>query len=248
MRKLSPIKAITHALNAVWSFRSVAWRIVAPWLPVIIALSVIEYLSGPPQEDAAGFGMGEFMQFASTAVALIIVSAMSVNWHRFILRDEPPHGMRLDGLMLRYAGMTILTMLPMLLPVLVMVFAIVFFPPLATVVGLPLLLATGALVTRLSIRLPAVALGERNFTFRDAWAASEGNFWSCLGVFLLNALILLAFLFVLSTVSSVLNAISPAFSMLVLVVAAGVLQLFYSLLNASILTSLYGYFVERRDF
>lgn len=249
MRKLSPIKAITHALNAVWSFRSIAWRIVLPWLPVIVALSVVEYLAGPPPEEAATtIGAGQFMQFISTAVALITVSAISVNWHRFILRDEAPQGLRLDGLMLRYAGTTILTMLPMVLPALVMVFSIVFFPPLATMVGVPLLLAVGAIVTRFSIKLPAVALGERNFTFRDAWAASEGNFWPCLGVFVLNALILLAFLFVLSTLSGILSVVSPALATLVLVVAAGAMQLLYSLLNASILTSLYGYFVERRDF
>lgn len=248
MRKLSPTKAITHALNSVWSYRQVATRIVVPWLPVIIMVSVIEYLSGPPEESAVSFGSAELIQIASTAVAIITVSAMSVNWHRFILRDEPPRGLRLDGLMLRYAGTTILTMLPMLLPAMLIVFGIVFFPPLATLAGIPLLLAVGAVVTRLSIKLPAVALGQQGFTFRDAWAASEGNFWPCLGVFVLNALILLGLLFVLSAVSTVLNTVNPALSMPVLVAAAGLLQLIYSLLNASILTSLYGYFVERRDF
>lgn len=248
MRKLIPTKAISHALNAVWGYRAVALRIVIPWLPVIIILSVMEYLVGSPDEEMTGVGPAELMQIASTAVAIAAVSGMSVNWHRFILRDEAPHGMRLDGLMLRYAGNTILTMLPMLVPVMLMVFGIVFFPPLATLAGIPVLLIVGAAVTRLSIKLPAVALGERGFTFRDAWAASAGNFWPCLGVFLLNALILLVFFFALSLVSSLLNLLSPAFAMVFIVVAAGVLQLVYSLLNASILTSLYGYFVERRDF
>lgn len=219
-----------------------------PWLPVIIVVSILEYLVGTPDEDPTGLGPAELMQIASTIVAIAAVSAMSVNWHRFILRDEAPHGMRLDGLTLRYAGNTILTMLPMLLPVMLMVFGIVFFPPLTMLAGIPALLVVGAAVTRLSIKLPAVALGERGFTFRDAWAASAGNFWPCLGVFVLNAIILLVFFFVLSVASSLLNLLSPAFAMVFLVVAAGVLQLVYSLLNASILTSLYGYFVERRDF
>ena len=248
MRKLSPPKAISHALNSVWNYRAVALRIVMPWLPVIIIISVLEYLLGTPADDATGMGPAELMQVASTVVAIAAVSAISVNWHRFILRDEVPQGMRLDGLMARYAGNTILTMLPMLLPVMLMVFGIVFFPPLATLAGVPVLLIVGAAVTRLSIKLPAVALGERAFSFRDAWAATEGNFWPCLGVFLLNALILLGFFFVLSMVSSVLNMLSPAFAMVFLVVAAGLLQLVYSMLNASILTSLYGFFVERRDF
>lgn len=248
MRKLSPPKAISHALNSVWTYRSVAIRIILPWLPVIIAVSVLEYFTGTPEQAAAGVGSAGVMQIASTLVAITAVAAISVNWHRFILRDEAPQGMRLDGLMLRYAGNTILTMLPMLLPALLVVFGLVFFPPLATLAGIPLLLLLGAAVTRLSIKLPAVALGERAFTFRDAWAASAGNFWPCLGVFVLNGLILLGFFMALSTLSSLLTLISPAFAMVFLVVAAGLLQLVYSVLNASILTSLYGFFVERRDF
>lgn len=248
MRKLSPPKAISHAVNSVWNYRAVALRIIMPWLPVIIAVSVLEYLASPPTEAPDPMAPGGLMQIVSTVVAIAAVAAMSVNWHRFILRDEAPQGMRLDGLTLRYAGNTILTMLPMLLPALLVVFGIMFFPPLATLAGIPLLLVIGAAVTRLSIKLPAVALGERNFTFRDAWAASEGNFWPCLGVFVLNGLILLGFFLVLSILSSLLNLISPAFAMVFLVVAAGLLQLVYSVLNASILTSLYGFFVERRDF
>jgi hypothetical protein len=248
MRKLSPPKAISHALNSVWTYRSVALRIILPWLPIIIAVSVLEFFAGTPEQDAGGHGSAGLMQIASTVVAIAAVAAISVNWHRFILRDEAPNGMRLDGLMLRYAGTTILTMLPMLLPALLMVFGIVFFPPLATLAGIPLLLIVGAAVTRLSIKLPAVALGDRGFSFRDAWAATAGNFWPCLGVFVLNALILLGFFMALSAVSSLLNLISPAFAMVFLVVAAGLMQLVYSLINASILTSLYGYFAERRDF
>ncbi len=248
MRKLSPPKAISHAVNSVWTYRAVALRILTPWLPVIIALSALEYLAGSPEPVAEGMGSAGLMQIVSTAVAIAAVAAMSVNWHRFILRDEQPQGMRLDGLMLRYAGNTILTMLPMLLPAMLMVFGIVFFPPLATLAGIPLLLIMGAFITRLSVKLPAVALGDKGFTFRDAWAATQGNFWPCLGVFVLNALILLVFFLALSAASSLLNHISPAFAMVFLVVAAGLLQLVYSLINASILTSLYGYFVERRDF
>lgn len=248
IRKLSPLKAIAHAWNSVWSYRAVAARIMMAWVPVIIILSTLEYFAGPPEEEAVNLAAPELMQLISGAVSLIAVSAMSVSWHRFILRDELPHGLRLDGHALRYAGNTILSMLPMMLPVTVMVFGIVFFPPLATLAGLPLMLVFGGIVTRLSIKLPAVALGERGFTFRDAWAASAGNFWPCAGVFILNALILLVMLFALTVLSSLLNQLNPALSMVFLVVAAGVLQLAYSILNASILTSLYGYFVERRDF
>ena len=109
-------------------------------------------------------------------------------------------------------------------------------------------IAAGGAVTRASIKLPAVALVNKDFRFRDAWAASEGNFWPCVGVFLLNAAILLAILLVLTIIAGVLGRISEGLSLSFQLVAVAVLQLFYAIFNASIFTSLYGFFVERRDF
>lgn len=91
--------------------------------------------------------------------------------------------------MLRYAGNSMLVMLVMGVPLALGALAATFVQPLAFLL-VPLALAAGAVVTRLSIKLPAVALGRSDFTFRDAWKAGEGNDWQLLVLFLLNAAII----------------------------------------------------------
>lgn len=248
MRKLSPFKAVSHALNSVWSYRSVALRIGMVWVPITLLAGLVELYVGPPDPMAEAVTPQLLVQMAAGIVSIIAVCSMAVSWHRFILRDEPAQGMRLDAPVFRYAGNTLLIMLTMLGPALVLLVGVQLVPAAGAVLGLPLIILAGGAVTRASIKLPAVALGNKAFTFRDAWAASAGNFWACVGVFLLNAAILLGILLVLIMVSNLLSGISGSLALAFNVAAASVLQLFYSIFNASIFTSLYGFFVERRDF
>ena len=55
---------------------------------------------------------------------------------------------------------------------------------------------------------------------------------------------LLALIMVASAIAQVQTTLADLFAM----VASLVLQLAYAFINASVLTSLYGYFVERREF
>lgn len=48
MRKLSPVKAISHAFNSVLTYRSIAVRIGMFWIPVLFLLGVVEILVGEP--------------------------------------------------------------------------------------------------------------------------------------------------------------------------------------------------------
>lgn len=248
MRKLSPFKAVSHALNSVWSYRNVALRIGMVWVPVTLLAGLIEIYIGPPDPAAETLTPELLVQLATGVISIIAVCSMAVSWHRFILRDEPAPGMRLDAPVFRYAGNTLLIMLAMLAPALVFLAGMVFLPAAGAVLGLPLIMLAGGAVTRASIKLPAVALGDAGFRFRDAWAASQGNYWACVGVFLINAAILLGILLVLTMVSGMLFRISEVLALVFNVAAVSVLQLFYSIFNASIFTSLYGFFVERRDF
>jgi hypothetical protein len=248
MRKLSPFKAVSHALNSVWTYRNMALRIGMVWVPIMLVAGLIEFYSGAPDPASQEMTPQAFVQLVAGIVSIIAVCSMAVSWHRFILRDEPAAGLRLDGNVFRYAGNTLLIMLAMLVPAMVFLIFAMAASPVAAVLGIPLVVLAGGAVTRASIKLPAVALGDNAFTFRDAWKASEGNFWPCAGVFLLNAAILLAILVVLTVVAGFLEQISATLTLLFQVVAVALLQLFYSIFNTSIFTSLYGFFVERRDF
>jgi hypothetical protein len=248
MRKLSPFKAVSHALNSVWTYRAVALRIGLVWIPVMLAMGLVEHYTGEPDPRSQVVTPQALVQLLAGIVSIIAVCSMAVSWHRFILRDEPASGMRLDANVLRYAGTTLLIMLGMLLPALAFLLVLAIAPAAGALLGLPLIILAGGIVTRVSIKLPAVALGNASFSFRDAWAASEGNFWPCVGVFLLNAAILLAVLLVLTVVAGILQNAGPGAVLAFQLAAVAVLQLFYSIFNASIFTSLYGFFVERRDF
>ena len=248
MRKLSPLKAMSHALNSVWSYRAMALRIGLLWVPIMLAVGVLEYVTAVPDAESQILRPPPLVQLVSGILFIIAVCSMAVSWHRFILRDETPAGLRVDGHVFRYAGTTVLIMLGMLLPALFFLVFAMAAPPMAAIVGLPAIILAGGLVTRISIKLPAVALGNTTFSFKDAWTASDGNFWPCVGVFLLNAAILLAILLVLTVAAGFLEQISQSLALAFHLVIVVVSQLFYAIFNASIFTSLYGFFVERRDF
>jgi hypothetical protein len=247
MRKLSPSKAVSHALNSVWSFRAAAFRIGLLWVPIMLVAGFFEYFTAVPDPRSQIMSPPPLIQILSGIISIVAVCSMAVSWHRFILRDEPAGGLRLDGHVFRYAGTTILIMLAMLVPALFFL-VLVNVAPAAAVLGLPIIVLAGGVVTRASIKLPAVALGDNSFSFREAWAVSAGNFWPCVGVFLLNAAILLAILLVLTVVAGFLEQISQILALAFQLVVVVALQLFYAIFNASIFTSLYGFFVERRDF
>jgi hypothetical protein len=248
MRKISPITAISHALNSVVSYRHVAIRIGMFWIPVLLVLGIIETLVGPPDPQSLEFGMPAFVQILSAVVGLIGFCSMAVGWHRFILRDEIGSPARVDGHVLRYAGNSLLIMLMVLVPIAILAVALATLSPIMSVLIVPAVLVGGAIITRLSIKLPAVALGRTDFGFKEAWAASEDNFWQFLGIFLLNAVIVFGAILVLILVVLGIGQFSQAAAQAAGLILGAIVQLFYTLFNASIFTSLYGFFVERREF
>lgn len=247
MRKLSPPKAITHALNSVWTYRAVAARIAFPWLPALIACAIAQIYVGPPDPAAQELTGAALVQIATSFVTLIAVSAMSVSWHRFILMDEVGHGLQLGRHALRYFGNYLLLLLGMAVPLLVVV-TVLLIVPAAVTFALPALLLVWGGLTRLSVKLPAVSLGRHDFTFRSAWSATAGNFWQCLGVLVLNGAILFGGLLGLIVVASGIAQIHPMLGEGFAMLASLVLQIAFAFFNASVLASLYGFFIERRDF
>lgn len=248
MRKLSATKAVIHALKSVWSYRGTAIRIAMPWVPVIIILGFIETYTGPPDPALPDAGRSVLVPALSAIASLIAVCSVAVSWHRFILRDEAAGGFRLDSHVLLYAGNTILILMAMFLPALITLTGTLVAPAPAMLLGLASTALIGGAVTRLSIKLPAVALGNSGFSFREAWSASEGNYWPCVAVFLLNLVIAAAGLLALVILVNLFSPAGETASTIAVVAGGAVLQLFFAIFNASIFTSLYGFFVERRDF
>jgi len=248
MRKLSALKAMSHAVTSVWTYRAVALRIALLWVPIMLALAVIDVVVGPSDPATAELTTQAVFQLLTGVISFIAACSVAVNWHRFILLDESPSGIRVDGTVLRYAGSTLMIMLVMFTPALLVYAIAALAPPTAALIGMASLILTGGLITRLSVKLPALALGRSDFTFRNAWTASAGNFWPCVAVFMLTLLIAFGCILVLLVLAGLANQMNETAGNAVLTAGAAILQLFYAILNASIYTSLYGYFVEGREF
>ena len=250
-RRLSPAKAIQHAVRSVVSFAGVGIRFSLPWTAILFGLGLADLVtSGQTAEAAMSPGMRP-LEFASAAVGLIGFCSIAVNWNRFVLRDEMPAPgkiLRLDEPVWRYAGNTLLLVLMAAVPVLAVALVTMLLPAAASLLTIPAAVLAGTFALVLSIRLPAVALGRKDFGFKDAFTAAHDNFWPLMGIFLINVAIALGAGFALILVATMAANISFMFGALVGLLLSLLFNVFYTLFSISIVTSLYGFFVEHREF
>lgn len=175
---------------------------------------------------------------------------VAVGWHRFVLLDEMPgfvppfKGDRILG----YLGRMILVVLA-LLPVYFVIVAIsvgLFFAlgrsdagmQIAQFLPIIVIIPISAFVLRLSTALPGAALGAEG-GIRSAWAATRGK-W---GTFLLLAIIVIAAGFAARMVMVALALYAP-----VMLIPFSIVYGWVSLMvGVSILTTLYGHYVEGRS-
>jgi hypothetical protein len=265
-RQLPAGKCFVHAVKSVRNNIAYAFRISWPWYAILIPLGIgaslfAEYMSGgnPEAVPSAPVVVIYIILFA---VSLVAFASIAVNWHRYILLDEVPHGselFRLDDKTWRYLGNVVLIFLMsfaaallIALPVFGLTFAlgenagpVAFLLIILFIVGM---LFIAALFFRMSVKLPAIALGRHDISFKDALAATEGNTLRLLLLVLLEFLAIIGIVLGMLLVLFILGAIN---AMLAFVVGAVLQFLFnwvFTIFGITLLTSLYGFFVEGRDF
>lgn len=183
-----------------------------------------------------------------TALLLAVVYVwLAVTWHRYILLDEQPAGQfpafhRSE--MLAYAGNAILLWL--ISVVLVFVVGIVATPlaflglPGAILIGIIILSVLLIVGYRLGLVLPARAVGQR-LTFGEAWAATKGQSGTILVLAIVSALAA-----VVISIPAMVLALLPGVG----TILAQIWQLgtgwITLVVGVSILTTLYGVYVEKR--
>jgi hypothetical protein len=272
MSKLPVSSAMGHAISSTTNNMSFAFHISWPWMIMLLPLSVATNLyvvlnglspdrGGEP--DVAALGKF-FMISAPLAIASVIAYAsIAVNWHRYILLDEVPDGwqrLRVDGLMWRYIGNFILILLLIMACAigvgLVLGIAGYIMNSLLGETMTAVLLVPGILALymyaiisgyRLSVILPAVALGRTDFRMADVWKATAGNNWRLFGLLILFMLCMLlvglgmlAATFIFGLLGTLGLSLAIAIQVMVNWVA--------TILGVTLLTSLYGFFVEGREF
>jgi hypothetical protein len=274
MRQLPVLAAVRHVWVTVFSNAGAAFRLSWPWLLILAAAGAILAYNAPkfpgPQLSRQAAGTLAWLVPLVAIVNLVAMSSIAVNWHRYVLLDQMPKGLeilRIDRLVGRYIGNAFLMSIAVLIP-----FAIVFFIsisalracclpfPMGTVpfswarvsfaiALLVLLFMIGnAVVYRLGIKLPAVALGSRDYKFVNALLDTRGNFLRIMAfVFLLILSIAIPQQLINWLAAPLVNALGLIGSIQVFI-ARIVLQWFGLIVGISALTSLYGFFAEEREF
>lgn len=254
MHKLPPLPAIKHALKAVIQFRKAGTRIGLLWVLLLAAASLLESsfsVASGPADGAADMMTRRPTELVIAAFSLVVFSSIAVNWHRYILLDEATASekiFRLDRPVWGYAGRTLLIMLMTLVPVFILSFAVVAnLPGLSPLLAVPFFVA-GIFIMRMSVALPAIALERKDFGIAAALQVTQGNNLQFAALLALNALILLVTFLVLGIVLSVVGSVNMTVARILAVVLSVPVNLFLSLFSVSLLSSLYGFFVERRKF
>lgn len=262
-RKLPAGTCIGHAINSVRHNIAYAFRISWPWylivIPLTIAVSlVLSYAAGGDLMQNQG------LAFLNNMVSGLLLgfafASIAVNWHRYILLDEVPDSrgiLRLDDTVLRYFGNIILIFIILvaagflvgiplgIIAALTSLAASQLFPILLFIIIVPI---AGTIAMRLSVKLPAVALGRANFRLKDAFAVTRGNNMPIFLVALFEIVCFLGSLFLIGLLAAALNKLNPALAIAVAYVLHFAANWLITIFSITVLTSLYGFFVEGRDF
>ena len=184
-----------------------------------------------------------------TAILLAVVYVwLAVTWHRYILLDEQPGGQLPTfhrSEILAYAGNAILLALIMIafsIVVGLVLSPLLLLGPLGLII-MPIVFISLALIVdyRLGLVLPSRAIGQK-LTFGEAWAATRGQS---------GTILVLA---VVSAIAAVVINI-PAMILAFLPGIGGILASIWQLgtgwvtlvVGVSILTTLYGVYIEKRS-
>jgi hypothetical protein len=260
-RQLPAGTCIGHAIRSVRNNIAYAFRISWPWYTVVLLASLgasvlLEALTGGDIENNPGPAVPIYIVLGF--INLVSFASIAVNWHRYILLDEVPSGselFRLDDKTWRYLGNLILVMLIMIgiviaivLPVFVLAASSESLRFLSFLAVLVAYCFAVVVLYRLSVKLPAIALGRHDFRMRDAWAVTRDNKLSIFIVAVLQFLLALAMLLAIVLVILGLSSANAILGLAVGTVAQVVAGWLLSIFGITILTSLYGFFVEGRDF
>jgi hypothetical protein len=269
MRKLPVIAALSHAIKSTVDNIGFAFHISWPWMVLLLPLNIITniYLGlnamHDPFQDPAQLYTENFGFVIPLAIASIIAySSIAVNWHRYVLLDEVAEGwsrLRIDGLMWRYIGNVFLIVLILAAGIAAAALAMVLVgmllalimgeASLIVIVPVSIALYAYAIVAmyRLMVKLPGIALGRTDFGMRDAWRVTTGNSWQILGLLLLFFGCLLVLGLVLLLVTYLLG-LAGTIGLSVSIAIQVMINWVTTILGVTLLTSLYGFFVEEREF
>ncbi|WP_170410885.1 hypothetical protein [Ruegeria atlantica] len=178
-------------------------------------------------------------------VGLAIMLWIVVSWHRFVLLEEYPVGFvpifRSDRV-LAYLGRLLMLIVLGVIAMIPAMFVIGMMAQASAVVGIFVwfvaIIALSVAFYRASPILPAAAIGH-SLTLSEAWRATSG----ASGAITLLVILSLLFQLLLQFLASLLLFV-PIIGFLIVIFAT---MLIVPLINVSILTTIYGIYIEKRE-
>ncbi len=258
-RQFDALKAFVHAVKSIWKNRWPMLLMTWPWMLVLLPFDYMRVFYAMPV--VAGLKPGDtptpeqaatFLQYIIPfyLVAALSLASLAVIWHRYILRDEWPRGLqllRIDRTVMRYLGnlimMTLLVAFALIIPMLLVTVIGSSIPVLSGFgFGLVVMFAT-ALSFRLGLKFPAIAIENRAYRFADALTQTKGSFGSIIFYSFMVVLTVMVGGLILDHVLRLISA-TAEFGFLL---SYGY-QWITTMFGITALTTLYGFFEEKRSY
>lgn len=239
-----------HSFNLVMANLDQAFRLSLVLYLVQSIYTVYSFLNPPQMMEFEGTQVP--MMSPETILPTILLGLLAViaslwiavSWHRYALTGESTsgwlpsfHGSAVMG----YLGRSILIGVLVVLGVMVLSIPVgiisIGLPAFAGIMSLILIGAAAYLFFRLGVMLPAAALGEK-LTLAETWDVTKGQS----GTILTLALIVVG----ASVIIQLPSWLNDDPSSLINVVYSLVVNWFATIIGISVLTTLYGHFVENR--
>jgi hypothetical protein len=242
---MQALRILLHALRQVFgNFRQ---ALLLSVLPLLIAVSIVAVVIMKGQYWAKPSGAGFWISLAAMALTYAFTFVwLAVRWHRFILLNDhknllvPPPGPAMG----HYVGVALLTAIILAPAVLVMtgIMYAVFQGgggALTVLVGLVLSYLFCALMLILATALPGAAIGAAR-PIQRAWHGLE----PAAGSVLVLTLIGIVSYEIIEALTAALLGVEPL--KIVAPILFGVIQWLTTLVGLSVLTTLWGHYVEGR--
>ncbi|MGR3494513.1 hypothetical protein [Citreimonas sp.] len=234
-----------HSVRLVLRNLGPALRVSAVLYAVQVAGQVSALYSPIDAGDVPGVAQEGSALSVILAIAAIVASLwIAVGWHRFVLEEEYPYGWLPQwhgATLLRYLWVSIIVGIVVVLGVLLAFIPIVLFlaaaPAIAGIFAFGMIGLGGYLFFRVGVMLPAIAVGQR-LGVREAWRATKDAD---------GAIVVLAFIVIgASLVIQAPALLNPDPASIVNVVYTIVTGWFATIIGVSVLTTLYGHYVQGR--
>lgn len=260
MRKLPVFAAFNHVLRSTVHNLGFAWHLSWPWMVLVMPLNIAAALYGFTFSPGAATPSSEAIAITIliALVTMFAFSSMAVSWHRYILLDEVPKGMarlRADNTVWRYFGNTLLIILILglgMVPVGLLAGILAALGQAGAVLAAPVYVVGFAVAIasfyRLSVKLPAVALERRDFRLQQAWQVTRGNSANLFALAVLFFLAVVVMALVLGLFAYMLEKTGLNFALFLSLALQIVFNWIGTIMGVTLLTSLYGFFAEKRDF